>query len=566
MLKPKTHIFPGLLLIIVLLVVFPMLFQARGLAGTKDSGLVRDHLKKTIESVLSQNHFTCRGELICGASQIPLFYEQRGFSPAWCTDDGVLPQTRSLIEEITGAYADGLRPDDYHLAGIVNLLREVEKRQAMEEVIDPEILVDLDLLLTDAFMLYSSHLLAGRVNPETMHTDWIVEIPANDLIGTLQSALASNQVKETLRGLRPHNPEYLGLRKYLAQYRRLAKSPSRPSPLTGKILRKGDRTTSVQPLRERLTALGDLVRSDQEQEDPFDEKLEQAVFRFQKRHGLKQDGIVGSRTLERLNTPIEKRIRQIELNMERWRWIPRNLGNRYILVNIADFTLRVNEDRHSKLKMRVVVGKPYGRTPVFSAKMNYMVINPYWNVPRSIAAKEILPKVRKDPHYLEGRGISVFRGWSEGATEIDPGTIDWAMLNRDSFPYRLRQDPGPKNALGRIKFIFPNKFSVYLHDTPTRSLFKETTRDFSHGCIRTERPIDLALYLLQDDPRWTRDALLETIQSGKRKVVKLGEPIPVHLQYWTAWVDEQGLLDFQDDIYDRDRPLDRALKECLPAG
>jgi len=566
MLKPKTHIFPGLLLIIVLLVVFPMLFQARGLAGTKDSGLVRDHLKKTIESVLSQNHFTCRGELICGASQIPLFYEQRDFSPAWCTDDGVLPQTRSLIEEITGAYADGLRPDDYHLAGIVNLLREVEKRQAMEEVMDPEILVDLDLLLTDAFMLYSSHLLAGRVNPETMHTDWIVEVPANDLIGTLQSALASNQVKETLRGLRPHNPGYLGLRKYLAQYRRLAKSPSRPSSLTGKILRKDDITASVQPLRERLTALGDLLRSDQEQEDLFDEKLEQAVFRFQKRHGLKQDGIVGPRTLERLNTPIEKRIRQIELNMERWRWIPRNLGNRYILVNIADFTLRVNEDRHSKLKMRVVVGKPYGRTPVFSAKMNYMVINPYWNVPRSIAAKEILPKVRKDPHYLEGRGISVFRGWSEGATEIDPGTIDWATLNRDSFPYRLRQDPGPKNALGRIKFIFPNKFSVYLHDTPTRSLFKETTRDFSHGCIRTERPIDLALYLLQDDPRWTRDALLETIQSGKRKVVKLGEPIPVHLQYWTAWVDEQGLLYFQDDIYNRDRPLDRALKERLPAG
>lgn len=323
---------------------------------------------------MSQNHFTCRGELICGASQIPLFYEQRDFSPAWCTDDGVLPQTRSLIEEITGAYADGLRPDDYHLAGIVNLLREVEKRQAMEEVMDPEILVDLDLLLTDAFMLYSSHLLAGRVNPETMHTDWIVEVPANDLIGTLQSALASNQVKETLRGLRPHNPGYLGLRKYLAQYRRLAESPSRPSPLTGKILRKGDRTASVQPLRERLTALGDLVRSDQEQEDLFDEKLEQAVFRFQKRHGLKQDGIVGPRT------------------------------------------------------------------------------------------------------------------------------------------------------------------------------------------------IDLALYLLQDAPRWTRDALLETIQSGKRKVVKLGEPIPVHLQYWTALVDGQGLLYFQDDIYDRDRPLDRALKERLPAG
>jgi hypothetical protein len=168
MLKPKTHIFPGLLLIIVLLVVFRILFQTRCLAGTTDSSLVRDHLKKRIESSLSQNHFTCRGELVCGASQIPVFYEQRGFSPAWCTDDGVLPQTRSLIEEITGAYDEGLRPDDYHLAGIITLLREVEKRQAMEEAIDSGTLVDLDLLLTDAFMLYSSHLLAGRVNPETI--------------------------------------------------------------------------------------------------------------------------------------------------------------------------------------------------------------------------------------------------------------------------------------------------------------------------------------------------------------------------------------------------------------
>jgi murein L,D-transpeptidase YcbB/YkuD len=564
MLKPKTHIFPGLLLIIVLLVVFPILFQTRCLAGTTDSGLVRDHLKKRIASSLSQNHFTCRGELVCGASQIPVFYEQRGFSPAWCTDDGVLPQTRSLIEEITGAYDEGLRPDGYHLAGIITLLREVEKRQAMEEAIDPGTLVDLDLLLTDAFMLYSSHLLAGRVNPETMHTDWIVEVPANDLIGTLQSALASNQVTETLRALRPHHPGYIDLKKYLTQYRRLAKRPSRSSPLSKNLLQKGDRTASVQPLRERLTALGDLESSDQEKEHFFDEQLEQAVFRFQKRHGLKQDGIVGPQTLERLNTPIEMWVRQIELNMERWRWIPRYLGNRYILVNIADFTLRINEDRHSKLRMRVVVGKPYRRTPVFSAKMNYMVINPYWNIPRSLTVEDLLPKIKKNEHYLAQQGIRVFEDWSRGSPEMDPVWINWEALGPDHFPYRLRQDPGPQNALGRIKFMFPNRFAVYLHDTPKHSLFQETTRDFSSGCIRTEKPIDLALYLLQDNPQWTRDILLETIESGKRKVVNLRESIPVHLQYWTAWVDENGRLNFRDDIYGRDRPLDRALRERLP--
>jgi murein L,D-transpeptidase YcbB/YkuD len=265
-----------------------------------------------------------------------------------------------------------------------------------------------------------------------------------------------------------------------------------------------------------------------------------------------------------LNTSLQKRIRQIELNMERWRWVPRNIGNRYLIVNIADFKLWVIENRRRVLDMRVVVGRPYRRTPVFSAKMTFMVINPHWNIPQRLAIKDILPKIQKNIHYIEQQRIKVFKDWSKNAEEIDPETIVWNRIEPRNFTYKLRQEPGPRNVLGRMKFIFPNKFAVYLHDTPKRSLFKENNRDFSSGCIRVEEPISLAVYLLQDDPSWTRERLIEAIENKAPQVVGLKRPITVHLQYRTAWVDETGRLNFRHDIYDRDRPLDRALKERRP--
>jgi murein L,D-transpeptidase YcbB/YkuD len=564
MLKPKIYISLNRLLTIILLIVFPILFQNECLAGVTASHIIRDHLKKRIELNKNQKKFGCRGELICGVSLIPQFYQQRGFSPAWTEKEGILPQARSLVAEINRANHEGLRPDDYHRANIVSLVKMIEKKQAVGETVDAEIWVDLDLLLTDAFMLYSSHLLAGRVNPETIHSDWMVVNPTADLTDILRSALNSNQITKALRDLQPLHSGYFGLKQFLAQYRNIAKKDDWPPVSSGTNLRKGDTGISVQGLRERLVILGDLKDAQKDPVDFFDEATEQAVLMFQKRHGLKSDGIVGTRTLEMLNIPIQQRVRQIELNLERWRWIPRNLGNRYILVNIADFKLWVIENLHRMLEMRVVVGRPYRRTPVFSAKMTYMVINPYWNVPTSLVYRDLLPKIQKNDNYLAQQGIKVFKDWSKGAPEIDPKTVDWKKIEHQNFSYKLRQDPGPRNALGRIKFIFPNKFAVYLHDTPERSLFKETHRNFSSGCIRTEKPVDLALYLLGDDHQWSREKLSAAIKAGETKVIELQKPITVHLQYWTAWADENGRLNFRNDIYDRDRRLDQALKEQMP--
>ena len=567
MLKPTKNTSRYLLLIVFLLIALQALSNTRIFADSTASILIQNHLKKRIELETTKERLRCRGELICGLSQIPLFYQLRGFLPAWCSDKGILPQAESLITEIKGASDEGLRPDDYHLTNILLLIDKIKNKQALGNTVDPELWADLDLLLTDAFMLYASHLLAGRVNPETVHTDWTVSIPTADLTSILQSALKTNQIKKALTDFRPNHSGYSELKTYLAHYRNIAKEVHEFPLLDGAHLQKGDKGASVESLRERLIILGDLgdlYADNKDQADLFDETIEKAVQSYQKRHGLKQDGIVGPRTLEILNTPLQKRIRQIELNMERWRWIPRNIENRYLVVNIADFKLWVTENRRRVLDMRVVVGRPYRRTPVFSAKMTFMVINPYWNIPQDLAVKDVLPKIQKNIHYIEQQKIKVFKDWSKDAAEIDPETIAWNKIGPRNFTYKLRQEPGPRNLLGRMKFIFPNKFAVYLHDTPTRSLFKENNRDFSSGCIRVEEPIDLAVYLLKDDPSWTRERLMETIKNGTPQVVGFKKPITVHLQYWTAWVDETGKLNFRYDIYDRDGTLDRALRERRP--
>ena len=247
--------------------------------------------------------------------------------------------------------------------------------------------------------------------------------------------------------------------------------------------------------------------------------------------------------------------------MERWRWLPPNLGDRYILVNIPSFGLELFDSGKRVMTMKVIVGKPYLSTPVFNARMTYMVLNPRWLVPRSIAIKEILPALRRDPGYLDRENLRVFEGSGPGRREVDPETIDWHEVSPRHFPYQFRQDPGPKNPLGRLKFIFPNPFDVYLHDTPSRGLFARAVRGFSHGCIRIEKAIDLADYLLKDNENWNRERLLAATDFSRERTVTLPHPISVEIVYFTAWVDEDGTVNFRDDIYGRDKELAETLAQ-----
>jgi murein L,D-transpeptidase YcbB/YkuD len=306
---------------------------------------------------------------------------------------------------------------------------------------------------------------------------------------------------------------------------------------------------------------GDLRNDSPADLDLFDETVEDGVRRFQERHGLEVDGVVGRRTFAAFNEPLESRIRRIELNLERWRWLPQELGQRHILVNIAGFDLVVYEDQHQVDSMKVVVGRTYRRTPVFSDLVTYLVFNPSWQVPPTLASQDILPKIRKDPAYLTLEKFEVLRGWGADTEIVDPSTVDWHSISIKESRLRFRQRPGPNNALGQVKFMFPNKFNVYLHGTPTRELFEKAERTYSSDCIRLESPIALAEYLLEESPDWSIDRILETISKGVEQTVRLPQKVSIHILCWTAWADEDGTIHFRNDIYGRDKLLDQALRK-----
>lgn len=502
-------------------------------------------------------------ELLFRPAMLSGFHKDRVFQPAWSTEEGPRAQATSLVKAIHGAILEGLEPEDYHLATIETLLAEVRHNIATNRSLEPDKLADLDLLLTDAFLLYGSHLSAGRVNPETIRSEWFIKNRELDLVEILQSALDEDQIEEALETLPPQHAGYARLKRALLQYRAIMRRGGWKILPSGQMLR-GNRGVRVAALRSRLIVSGDLDESTDDH-SLFDQVLEQGVRRFQKRHGLDIDGIVGPATLAALNVPVEEHIRQIKVNMERWRMLPHDFGRRYILVNIPNFELGVVEDDQILMTMRVVVGRTSRRTPVFSGTMTYMELNPYWHIPPTIAREDILENIWKDPEYLLKTNIRVFKNWKAQAPEINPDSIDWSQITAKNLSFKLRQEPGPSNALGRIKFMFPNKFDVYLHDTPARALFKKTKRSSSSGCIRVEKPIELAEYLLRDDPKWTHEEILAAINSNKRQVVLIREPIAVHVLYRTAWVDEDDTIHFRDDIYGRDKMLDEALNERPPS-
>jgi len=530
------------------------------------SSQVQEILRNRIEPAGTPPKILCRGEQICGSAALPLFYERRLFRPAWITDDGPLSQADSLVQSVQEAHREGLRPEGYHLSDIKSLLAEVREATIQKEPLSPEKLADLDLLLTDVFLIYSSHLLRGRVNPETIQAEWYAESRKANLDRILQIALDARQIENVLQSLLPRDPGYARLRQALLDYRSIVQRGGWPEVPGGPKMRLGDFGERIRILRHRLAVSGDLDPAQERDGLLFNVALERGVKKFQQRHGLQIDGVVGPATLAALNFSADKRVRQIEANLERWRWLPQEFGPRYILVNIANFGLEVMENGRTVMTMRAIVGKSFQRTPVFSAEMTYLVFCPYWNVPDSIVKEEMLPLIHKDPGYLAQNQLKLFQGWGSQQKEIDPKTVDWSGVNAENFPYHLRQEPGPMNPLGRVKLMFPNKFNVYLHDSPARVLFWKPEREFSHGCIRIHKAQELAEYVLRGEPGWTPESVREAAEKSLDQIVRLPEPIPVHMLYWTAWVDADGVVHFRKDIYGRDKPLEEALGGQSPTS
>ena len=445
----------------------------------------------------------CRRDMVCGSAVLPDFYRGRGFRPAWIDDGLALGNARAFLSALGRVAEDGLDPANYHQAALESLVAEIDAvRKKGRGGPRPEALADLEMLLTDGFLLCGSHLARGQVDPETIHSDWSIKGNVADLAAALEKGLAANDVPGALDSLRPANVIYLGIKKAYAILRAIVAAGGWPPFPPGPKLVRGDRDVRIAAMRRSLAVRGDLAgAAPAGPEDLFDGALEAGLKAFQDRHGLEPDGVVGAATAAALDVPAEERLRQLRANLERWRWISRDLGERYVLVNVAGYRLGVFAGGRLEMSMPAIVGRAYRQTPDFSGRIATITLNPPWNVPPKLAREDILPKVRKDPGYLRKKGIRVFENWSEGAPEIDPAAVDWTRVRPESLSWKFRQDPGPQNALGRILFLFPNKFDVYIHDTSEPWLFSRTVRDFSSGCIRIEKPLDLAAWLLGGDPR-----------------------------------------------------------------
>jgi len=507
----------------------------------------------------------CRNNRLCGSDVLPAFYRARDFRPAWIDDGLALTEAESFLAALRLVSEDGLNPENYHLATLESLLAEIKAAKGKgSRKARPEALVDLEMLLTDAFLLCGSQLVHGQVNPETFQSEWFIKGRVEDLAAVLEKGLADEDIPGALDSLRPNHAVYRGLLKAFRNIGIAAGAGGWPAFPPGQKLKKGERNARVKALRDCLEAMGDLAPSECAERAFFDEGLEDGVKAFQRRHGLEPDGVVGTGTAAALNVPAAERLTQILANLERWRWITQDLGKKYILINVADFRVGVFEDGREVLSMPAIVGTPYRRTPEFSGKMAYIEINPTWTVPPKLVREDILPKVRQNPGYLKEKGIRVFRDWTEGAPEIDAEAVDWSRIEADAISFKFRQDPGPRNSLGRIVFMFPNKFDVYLHDTPDRGLFAQAVRDLSSGCIRIEKPLDLAEYILRDDPNWNREKILAAMAGTTTQVIRLWNHVGVHLLYWTAWLAD-GRVQFRGDIYLRDATLYAALRQNASA-
>ena len=521
-----------------------------GTAKAEENQFLRSH----IEQAVSQSDFTIGSELVDGHKLLLSIYSKNKFQLLWHSPDSV----QQLFKAISSSALEGLTPNDYHLQ---TLLRMQKQKDAETQNLTQN--AHYDLLLTNAFIGLAHDKSFGKVDPQQLHSTW--NHPENpiqrDPAAIIEESIRSGNVGAALASFSPHSVFYTRLKTALARYKSIQQNGGWSSVSAGSSLKAGMQGPRIQALRDRLSRSGDLPE-EKLQSPTFDKALTQAVRRFQQRHFLDIDGVVGKQTLAKLNTPVRQRINQIRVNLERVRWISHDLPPTFILVDIADFTLYYYKNNQVIWTTKIIVGLPYYTTPSFESSIKYLAINPTWTIPRSIIRRETIPNIQQDGDYLQEQNLHIL---DYQGRPINPASIDWHSYPGRSFPYLIRQTPGPHNALGRIKFILPNKHSIYLHDTPHRELFSRDHRAFSHGCIRVDNPLTLGeLILTNDGQNWDRYRFEKAIAGGKTTTVSLKTALPIMLIYWTVTAEDSNEILFMQDIYNRDTKLLKALD--APAG
>lgn len=536
--------------ILVLFLFFTLLGSGPVLA---DDQQLRDAIRQFVENKPEGDRYRIDGERLYSSQLMPRFYANRFYNSAWTKETGLTANAEALIRQINSIDLHGLQPADYHQALIQKYYPQVNKGRPN----DNEVLMKIDVLLTDAFLLLGAHLYFGKVDPEKNDANWKIQRkePELNLDERLERAVSNTGVDQELSQLLPGYRNYMKLKEELVFFRSI-ETDEWPRLSVSKSLKPGDVSLVIPKIRKRLALLNYPIADTMLV--LFDSDLENVMKMFQRRHGLNDDGVIGKLTVDAMNISPSQRAEMIRVNMERLRWLPVDAPEKFILVNIANYEMDVLDGRDTLLNSRAIVGKNYRKTPAFAANMTYLVFSPTWVVPPGILNKDVIPAVQKDIGYLAKKNMKVLT--FEGK-EVDPTTIDWSKQGRKNFPYMVRQEPGADNSLGWVKFMFPNQYDVYIHDTPNRELFKRDERTFSSGCIRIEKPFDLAKLLLSDKPEWDENSIRKAMYSGKEQTVKLSSPMPVVIVYFTAWVDGNDEIQFRKDVYERDKLITDALKQ-----
>jgi L,D-transpeptidase YcbB len=498
------------------------------------------------------------------------FYGDRDYRLAWFRDNKPVPEMERFLSAIDQSSQEGLNPNNYRIDNLKSMLQQYQETDSQDSS-RIELQEKLDVALTASYFNYASDFYRGRVDPrDVSQIDWGVKPNKIKLHKALQTILKERESTYPYYEFEALHKGYADLRDALQKYRALEKKGgwTKITLSDKKMLKKGDTAIAVLQVRQRLNPEQKFNVNDPKLR-LYDEGLEKQVKHFQMLHGLTEDGVIGGKTLANMNVSVEQRIDQIMINMERWRWIPKRLipkelDQKYIWVNIPEYKLYIYEDPDNRpdaerqykevMSMKVIVGKTLNSTPIFSDKIEYVVMAPYWNLPNSIVANEVKPAMLRNSGYLDRNNMEIVTK-EKNPKPISISSIDWSNVTEKNFPYMIRQKPGPKNSLGMIKFLFPNEHAVYLHDTPADALFSQTERGFSHGCVRLEQPVELAKYLLKDMPEWNESKIRRTMTSGTEEWVTLPKEVQVYLVYFTSWVDAKGQVHFREDIYGHDKKL-----------
>ena len=513
-------------------------------------------IRLIVEQARQKPDLRLRGARLLQPAAVAKFFETRAFTSAW-----PLPKAaQELVKAIRAVEDDGLDPDDYHLAVLTATIDTHAKAAT------PEIAAELQVLMTDAAAAVIDHVRYGRVRPAALDRRWNVDprLGAPPLDVTLDQLARSSTIDGGIAALKPNHFIYTGLKQAFARLRALAQAGGWPTVPAGASLKPGMIDPRIVAVRKRLVVTGELPAGARLDDPTYGPDLETAVKNFQAHHRLTDDGAIGRGTVEAMNVPAETRASQLRVNLERARWVVGGLRDSFVLVNLPAFKAYVIRDRKNVWEARTQIGREARKTPTFRADMKYLVLNPDWTVPPTILAQDVLAGMKKGQNTIARKKLTIL---DDRGRAVDPASIDWQAATPRSFRYTLRQPPGADNALGRVKFIFPNEYAIFLHDTPSQELFAADQRTFSSGCIRVANALDLARVLLEGQKTrpdgWNADRISTTIAAGEPQTVFLQEPLPVLIVYWTASIGAGGDLRFARDVYGLDPPVLRALDAPL---